>query len=365
MDSNSQQVRKAIQREQAENYLLITLLSFAMTVSLTRLFLELTGYPQIGGGELHIAHVLWGGLFLFIAALLPIIYANRWVYPAGALLAGIGVGLFIDEVGKFITRTNDYFYPAAAPIIYTVFLLTVLVYLRLRRPARKDPRAELYQVFEDLEELLDQDLSKEERAHILKTLEKARNQKTRPDLANFAANLHEYLEHNIKNLAPESTPVWRRILNQLTSLEEVHFNRIRFKAALIGGLLAWSLWTLETPLRLLLGLRTPQRFELVLSELVQNQIVRNASGLNMFEARVGLEGSVGIIVFIAVILLIIGKERWAVTFAYLGLLLSLTIVGLLLFYFNQFETIINSVIQLLLLLAVIRYRNKYFRPPVS
>jgi hypothetical protein len=37
----------------------------------------------------------------------------------------------------------------------------------------------------------------------------------------------------------------------------------------------------------------------------------------------------------------------------------------LLFYFNQFETIINSVIQLLLLLAVIRYRNKYFRPPVS
>ena len=43
---------------------------------------------------------------LFIAALVPLIIANRRVYLVGAILGGIGVGLFIDEVGKFITAGN-------------------------------------------------------------------------------------------------------------------------------------------------------------------------------------------------------------------------------------------------------------------
>ncbi len=122
-----------VKRPGAENYLLLSLLSFALSVAGTRLFLELTGYPQLGNSELHIAHVLWGGLLLFVAALLPLIYANRWVYSTSGILSGLGVGLFIDEVGKFITQSNDYFYPPAAPIIYAFFLLVVLLYQRVRR----------------------------------------------------------------------------------------------------------------------------------------------------------------------------------------------------------------------------------------
>ena len=49
----------------------------------------------------------------------PLLFANRWALGTSAVLAGIGVGLFIDEVGKFLTQTNDYFFPPAAPIIYT------------------------------------------------------------------------------------------------------------------------------------------------------------------------------------------------------------------------------------------------------
>src|SRR3990172_1247467 len=133
-------LRTPVRRHGAESYLLATLLSFAASLSLTRLFLNLSGFPQLGNQQIHIAHVLWGGLLLFIAALLPLIYANRGFYWATGVLAGVGIGLFIDEVGKFITQTNDYFYPPAAPIIYAFFLLTVLLYYQVRRKPTRAAR---------------------------------------------------------------------------------------------------------------------------------------------------------------------------------------------------------------------------------
>jgi hypothetical protein len=60
---------------------------------------------------LHIAHALWGGLLLTIAVFLPLAFANRWAIQANALLGGTGIGLLIDEVGRFITQANDYFLP--------------------------------------------------------------------------------------------------------------------------------------------------------------------------------------------------------------------------------------------------------------
>jgi hypothetical protein len=134
---------KLIQRENAVRYMMISLFSFVATVTLVRSFLALTRYPQIGSGTLHIAHVLWGGLVLYIAAILPLIYLNPRVHLVEAILSGVGVGLFIDEVGKFITREYDYFFAAAAPIMYVFFLLVVILVIMIRRPREVDGRAEL------------------------------------------------------------------------------------------------------------------------------------------------------------------------------------------------------------------------------
>ena len=89
--------RSAVRRVEAERYLRYVLICFAATVITVRWLLSVTGYPRLAGGELHIAHVLWGGLLLFAAAVTPLIVANRWASEAGAILAGIGVGLFIDK----------------------------------------------------------------------------------------------------------------------------------------------------------------------------------------------------------------------------------------------------------------------------
>ena len=198
-------VRSPVRRPGADNYLLITLLSFALSVTVTRLFLFLTGYPQLGGGTLHIAHVLWGGLLLFIAAMLPLIFANRWVYQVVAALSGVGVGLFIDEVGKFITATNDYFYPAAAPIIYGFFLLTVLLYFQIRRRRRVDARGELYYALAELTEAIDQDLDTVEKQHIEQRLNKIKDSAAQPFQMQLAQDLLDFL-HSDRLVVIEHRP---------------------------------------------------------------------------------------------------------------------------------------------------------------
>jgi hypothetical protein len=129
-------------REGAERYLLLTIVAFVVAVVGTRWYLEATGYPQFGGGELHIAHMLWGGLLLIIAALLPLIVAAGWALTISAILTGAGTGLFIDEVGKFITASNDYFYPLAAPLIYGLLLVLILVFVLVRRRPGGGPAVE-------------------------------------------------------------------------------------------------------------------------------------------------------------------------------------------------------------------------------
>lgn len=97
------------------------------TILLVRLFLELTNYPQIGDDYWHIAHMLWGGLLMVLALLALLIFLDRIMIYLSALAGGIGFGLFIDEVGKFITQDNDYFVQIAVVIMYLTFILLFLV----------------------------------------------------------------------------------------------------------------------------------------------------------------------------------------------------------------------------------------------
>jgi hypothetical protein len=129
--------------DRSSRLMVIVLVSCALTVAVTRLFLVLTGYPQIGGSTFHLAHALWGGLALFLAGTMALVVQNRGAAVVGAMLTGVGFGLFVDEVGKFITQKNDYFFPLAAPIVYASLLLILLLTEVVRRHQLRSPRAHL------------------------------------------------------------------------------------------------------------------------------------------------------------------------------------------------------------------------------
>ena len=217
-------------------YLLLTLLSFALSVSVTRLFLALTGYPQLGSGVLHISHVLWGGLLLFFAAMIPLMLANRWVYWLSAILAGVGIGLFIDEVGKFITQSYDYFFPPAAPIIYAFFLICVLVYLQVRKPGPRHSRSELYLVMELMEEVLDHDLDAREQDEIKSRLSYVIERNDYPELTRLAVDLLDFFNDDQISLSPRM-PDWRqKITIRWLDIENQYFNQQRLRSLIIYGI---------------------------------------------------------------------------------------------------------------------------------
>ena len=151
--------------------LTIMLVCAVATVVLTRAFLAATGYPQVGGSKFHIAHVLYGGLLLTFSLIAVIGLLSPAARPWAAVFGGVGFGLFIDEVGKFVTKDVNYFYKPAIAIIYVCFLaLFGIVRWLARRNFSNEERVLIG--LDALQRAAVGSLSRERRGHVLALLER-------------------------------------------------------------------------------------------------------------------------------------------------------------------------------------------------
>jgi len=135
-----------------------------------RFFLGVTGYPRLGGGGLHIAHMLWGGTLMVAGVLLLLSYLGQRIRRAAAVVAGLGFGLFIDELGKFITSDNNYFYRPAIALIYVVFVLLFLWWRSLERHRVWDEQTYLANALMLLQDAALHDLDPTEKYHLVRWL---------------------------------------------------------------------------------------------------------------------------------------------------------------------------------------------------
>ncbi len=141
-----------------------------------RLFLKITNYPQVGSHNLHIAHILWGGGLMMVALILLLVFLNNSTKRLAAIIGGLGFGTFIDELGKIITRDNNYFYQPTFSLIYIIFISLYLLFYALGRYWQYSPKEYLINSLEYLKEAVINDLDFAEKALALSYLDRADQQ---------------------------------------------------------------------------------------------------------------------------------------------------------------------------------------------
>src|SRR5262249_62232478 len=115
--------------------------------------------------------MLWGGLMMAAAILLLVSYLDRGSVEFAAILGGIGFGTFIAEVGKFVTRDNDYFFQPSIAVIYVAFILVFLAARAIHRRGAYAPAEYQANAFRILTESSVRGLDSERRAEALEDFE--------------------------------------------------------------------------------------------------------------------------------------------------------------------------------------------------
>jgi hypothetical protein len=344
--------RGPVQRADGARGLRLVAVSFGVTVVGTRLYLVLTGYPQIGGGEYHLAHALWGGLLLLLGGLAAVLWGNPWVPRATAVCVGVGSGLFVDEVGKFITRANDYFTPLAAPIIYAVFLAVLGLATLARRTRLDAPRPRAYAAAEGLKEVADGPLTPAARAALLDDLDAMAADPARPDLAAHARAVRPLVE-----AAPVEPPGHRtRALRAaFHRAEAAVLPRWVHRLLLIGGSALLGILSLVGLVILVVLWAGGPDTELVLDD----RVVPHGSRPTMLVVASAGEAVVGILLLLAAVALVLGRDRWGTTTARAGLVGALAGVNVALGYLDAELVVGAVVVEVVLLLVVERYRSRF------
>lgn len=176
-----------------------------------RFYLYLTGYPQIGGGGFHIAHMLWGGLLMMASLIIVFSFLNKGTLHIASILGGIGFGTFIDELGKFITSDNNYFFKPTVAIIYLLFVLLYISMKAIPKYPKISRKEYLINAFDLTQDVITNDLDKDEEKRALAYLRKA--ERNNPITKSLRSLLQE-----VDAISPPPPGFFKRTMMQFKNL---------------------------------------------------------------------------------------------------------------------------------------------------
>jgi hypothetical protein len=165
-----------IRNARAASLLEYFFVSSAASILIIRSFLALADYPQLGPGGLHIAHMLYGGAFMVAALILCLSSLGYRALAVSSVLGGVGFGFFIDELGKFLTRDNNYFFKPTSVIIYLIFVGLFFLFRHMGRKQTYTPLEYKLNSLVLLEDVILHDLDGAEHARLQHFLSSADQQ---------------------------------------------------------------------------------------------------------------------------------------------------------------------------------------------
>lgn len=284
------------------------------------------------------------------------------MFPFAALATGVGTGLFVDEIGKFITQRNDYFFPLAAPLIYLAVLGCVWLARAVGRWRIETARARMYVVLDRLTWELDGKLSHERHDVMVGKLDQVLTEDVPDEVRDLAARLRAHLLSETAELSPGTPTRLQRMTARLRRFEDRWLPRRRLRRVLmvatflLGALYVIEIWVI---VRLV---RDPEGTRQALQEVVTNQSVSGWKSVIVVGLVWFFDVLNGILLLSCSWLLLRKREVRAIALGRLALLISLTVVNVLAAYFDVEEVLVACAIELLVFLGVRRYQIRFLAP---
>ena len=105
--------------------------------------------------------------------MLLLTYLDRTVQHVAAIIAGLGFGTFVDEIGKFLTSDNDYFFRPSVALIYVIFVVVFLVVRAILGQRPLTEQESLANALDLLEGSIGERLEPQDRARIVAMLDRS------------------------------------------------------------------------------------------------------------------------------------------------------------------------------------------------
>ena len=309
-------------------YLELFVIGGVVAVMAIRFILRLTNYPSIGGSKFHIAHMLWGGLLMAAALLLCLSILGTRGRLWAATLGGIGFGTFIDEIGKFITRDNNYFYQPSVAIIYVTFVLIYLAFRELQMRGVISREEYLANSIRHLEQAVINDFHPRDRQEALRYLEAIvdKDQLTselaelisRVNVQTSERGLHHRFRENVIS-------VYEQVLsraNRIGGLASLFLLQLVVNVVIVA-LVVWGRWSAGT--------------------VAPSSSPSGIFGTLSMASLLLLASTIIPIIFITIAIAILALRRsraTALTFFHWAVLLSICLTEVFMFYQNQIAALI-------------------------
>lgn len=319
---------------EADDLLETLLVSAISSIFLIRFFLYITGYWQLGGGIFHIAHVLWGGIFMLVGLVILLTFLGKRVRVLGAVIGGVGFGFFIDELGKFITKDNNYFYEPTVSLLYLLFLILFFIFRSFskRQLSRKEY---LMNALSFLEDVINNDMDSEEQEKFNQFIKHA-------DTTHHLTKTLKSISNQIELVEKREPSKLNKLYQSLSAKYEQTLRSDLFLKLVLVAVVIKGVHGLLSLMLILFGSFDPQRLFLFIS-LTKSEF-----------ASIGFLISTSISILL-VIVGIIGYRFSRIQsyrlFKY-SVLVSILVTQFFSFYIDQFSAVFNLIFNLLLLFGL-------------
>jgi hypothetical protein len=345
--------QKLVKRDDAGEMVATMLMSAILALMILRIWLELTGYPRVGRGIWHISHVLEGGLAMTLGQIIGLVWHGDRARKWSAIFFGVGFGWFIDEIGKFITTDYDYFFQPAFSLIYIVFILLFLVYWVLEREIPQDPRSLTYHVLNQMEDVADNNLSKTEKAKVVRNLKIIQESGTKSNRL-LARQLMEIV---LKSETRERTPGWveynwkrlSRIWYSVFKVKLFQYLLMILAAVFVGGAIADTV-------NLLARFNNKELFDY----WIQGKELFSRADINMFTFKTVADGLTSLLFLGGLFWLSKRKKLRGINFFQYGLLVNIFFSSVFKFYFEQLSGVVGVISSVLIFLGLSRLKKDGF-----